>query len=176
MPTRILLEGRPGVGKTTAVRRLAALLPSRAIVGFTTEEIRQDGARVGFALETAEGQRTVLAHVDFPGPPKVGRYGVNLDVMEQAALTELTSASAEPLPGQLVLIDELGRMELASASFREVVRSVFEADIDVVATVHAHSDPFTDALKRRPDVELITVTWANRNTLPDDLAARLANR
>ncbi|OIJ94149.1 NTPase [Streptomyces colonosanans] len=176
MRTKILLEGRPGVGKTTAVRRLAALLRSRAIVGFTTEEIRQGGARVGFALETAAGHRAVLAHVDFPGPPKVGRYGVNLDVMDQVALPALTSASTNPVPGRLVLIDELGRMELASASFREVVRSVFEADMDVVATVHAHSDPFTDALKRRPDVELIAITRANRDALPGELATRLENR
>ncbi|MGW2936707.1 nucleoside-triphosphatase [Streptomyces sp. NPDC001156] len=176
MRTRILLEGRPGVGKTTAVRRLAVLLPSRAIVGFTTEEIRQDGARVGFAPQTAAGHRAVLAHVDFPGPPRVGKYGVNLDVMDQEALPALTSASAGPVPGQLVLIDELGRMELASASFREVARSVFEADTDVIATVHAHSDPFTDALKRRPGVELIAVTCANRDALPGELAARLENR
>ncbi|MFD7757522.1 nucleoside-triphosphatase [Streptomyces sp. NPDC059757] len=173
MPTRILLEGRPGVGKTTAIRRLAALLHGRDIVGFTTEEIRQGGARVGFALETAAGHRAVLAHVDFPGPPKVGRYGVDLGVMDRLALPALTAASADPVPGQLVLIDELGRMELAPASFRQAVRSVFEADVDVVATVHAHSDPFTDALKRRADTELVAVTGANRHSLPDELAARL---
>lgn len=175
MPTRILLEGRPGVGKTTAVRRLAALLHSRDIVGFTTEEIRQGGARVGFALETA-GHRAVLAHVGFPGPPKVGRYGVDLSVMDRVALPALMAASTDPLPGQLVLIDELGRMELASASFREAVRSVFEAGIDVVATVHAHSDPFTDALKRRADIELIVVTLTNRDALPEQLASQLEYR
>ncbi|MFI5628782.1 nucleoside-triphosphatase [Streptomyces sp. NPDC051664] len=107
----------------------------------------------------------------FPGPPKVGRYGVDLGVMDRLALM---AASADPVPGQLVLIDELGRMELASASFREAVRSVFEAG--VVATVHAHSDPFTDALKRRADTELIAVTRANRHSLPDGPAARLEYR
>ncbi|MGW5274071.1 nucleoside-triphosphatase [Streptomyces sp. NPDC004044] len=176
MPTRILLEGRPGVGKTTAIRRLTALLHNRDIVGFTTEEIRQGGARVGFALETAAGNRAVLAHVGFPGPPKVGRYGVDLGVMDRLALPALMAASAHPAPGQLVLIDELGRMELASASFREAVRSAFEAAIDVVATVHAHSDPFTDPLKQRADIELITVTRANRHALPERLAARLEYR
>lgn len=176
MPTRILLEGRPGIGKTTAIRRLAALLHHRDIVGFTTEEIRQSGARVGFALETTAGDRAVFAHVDFPGPPKVGRYGVDLGVIDQVVLPALVAASADAVPGQLVLIDELGRMELASASFREAVRSVFEAGIDVVATVHAHSEPFTDALKRRANVELIAVTPANRDTLPEQLAAKLEHK
>ncbi|MET7493866.1 NTPase [Streptomyces sp900116325] len=176
MAARILLEGRPGVGKTTAIRRLAALLNGRDIVGFTTEEIRQGGARVGFALETAAGRRAVLAHAGFPGPPKVGRYGVDLGVMDRLALPALMAASADPAPRQLVLIDELGRMELASASFREAVRSLFEADVDVVATVHAHSDPFTDALKQRPGIELIAVTRVNRNALPERLATRLEHR
>ncbi|MGP3950017.1 NTPase [Streptomyces sp. 7N604] len=173
MPTRILLEGRPGVGKTTAVRRLAALLRTRGVVGFTTEEIRHGGTRVGFALETLAGERAVLAHVDFPGPPRVGRYGVDLGVMERLALLSLTSAPRDP--GRLVLIDELGRMELACTAFQDAVRSLFEADADIVATVHAHRDPFTDALKQRADIELVPLTRANRDALPGELAARLEN-
>ncbi|MFA7763707.1 nucleoside-triphosphatase [Streptomyces sp. NRRL S-448] len=57
---RILLEGRPGAGKTTALRRLAALLPAHSASGFATEEILQSGNRVGFALETLAGRREVL--------------------------------------------------------------------------------------------------------------------
>lgn len=45
--------------------------------------------------------------------------------------------------------------------------------VDVVATVHAASHPVTDALKRRPGVEVIRVTPANRDRLPELLAARL---
>ncbi|MFJ9447468.1 nucleoside-triphosphatase [Kitasatospora sp. NPDC101235] len=168
MPTRILLEGRPGSGKTTAIRRLAALLPARKTCGFTTEEIRTDGSRVGFALETLAGERAVLAHVDFPGPPRVGRYGVDLRVMERLALPSLVWSSQT-----LVLIDELGRMELAYRPFEDTVRAVFAAEVDVVATVQAQHGPFTDALKRRTDVKVLPLTRANRDTLPEQLAARL---
>lgn len=173
MPTRILLEGRPGAGKTTALRRLAALLPTRAATGFTTEEIRQSGARVGFALETLAGRREVLAHVDLPGPPRVGKYGVDLGVVERLALPSLRPAATEDATGRLVLIDELGRMELACTAFRHAVGALFVADVDVVATVHKHPDPFTDALKRRTDIEVVPLTPANRDLLPGELAARL---
>ncbi|MGW4562304.1 nucleoside-triphosphatase [Streptomyces sp. NPDC004561] len=173
MPTRILLEGRPGAGKTTALRRLAALLPTRAATGFTTEEIRHSGARVGFALETLAGRREVLAHVDLPGPPRVGKYGVDPGVMERLALPSLRPAAIEEATGRLVLIDELGRMELACAAFRYAVDALFVAEADVVATVHMHRDPFTDALKRRTDIEVIQITPANRDVLPGELAARL---
>ncbi|MGW0816740.1 nucleoside-triphosphatase [Streptomyces viridiviolaceus] len=170
MPTRILLEGRPGVGKTTAVRRLAALLRTREAVGFTTEEIRQAGTRVGFALETLTGRRAVLAHTNFPGPTRVGRYGVDLSVMEQLALPSLRTTA---VPGRLVLMDELGRMELACSPFRDAVQALFDTAVDIVATVQAHRDPFTDALKQRPDVDVVRLTPANRDALPEALAARL---
>ncbi|MFD0275103.1 nucleoside-triphosphatase [Kitasatospora sp. NPDC127111] len=194
MPTRILIEGRPGSGKTTAIRRLAALLHTREAAGFTTEEIRSDGARVGFALETLDGRRAVLAHVSFPGPPRVGRYGVDLRVMAQLALPSLTPPATTPVTParervllrerlvpqerlvpreRLVLIDELGRMELAYPPFQDAVRALFAAEVDVVATVQAQPGPLTDALKRRADVELIRLARAGRDALPAQLAARL---
>jgi nucleoside-triphosphatase len=40
-----------------------------------------------------------------------------------------------------------------------------------VATVHVFGHPFTDALKRRSDVEVRQVTRDNRNALPAQLAA-----
>ncbi|WP_336246620.1 nucleoside-triphosphatase [Streptomyces cupreus] len=173
MPTRILLEGRPGMGKTTAMRRLAALLRTREAVGFTTEEIREAGTRVGFALETLTGRRAVLAHTGFPGPTRVGRYGVDLSVMERLAAPSIQPTAA---PGRLVLIDELGRMELACTPFRDAVQALFDSDADIVATVHAGRDPFTDALGQRPDVEVVHLTPANRDNLPEALAARLEHR
>jgi nucleoside-triphosphatase len=63
---RVLLEWRPGVGKTTVARRLLRDLKHDgvAVAGFTTEELGEAGRRVGFAVETTDGGRAVLAHVD----------------------------------------------------------------------------------------------------------------
>jgi nucleoside-triphosphatase len=169
-PLLVLVEGRPAVGKTTAVRRLAALLRQAGapLAGFVTEELRERGRRVGFALETFEGAHAVLAHVGLPGPPRVGRYGVDLPAFERLALPALASA-----PAGVVLIDELGRMELASEAFRTAVSQLLERPVAVVATVHLARHPFTDALKSRPAVELVRVTARNRDELPARLAARL---
>lgn len=169
MTTRILVEGRPGAGKTTAARRLAVILRERDVPvrGFTTEEIRVSGRRVGFAVNTADGQHGVLAHVDFRGPPRVGRYGVDLPEFERVALASLHG----PATGAVVLIDELGKMELASVAFRNAVQGLLESPCPLVATVHAHHHPFTDALKRR--MEVIRLGAANRDRLPEDLADRV---
>jgi nucleoside-triphosphatase len=167
--TRILLEGRPGSGKTTLARRVVAGLRERdlPVSGFTTEEIREARRRVGFAVETVGGERATLAHVDLPGPPRVGKYGVDLHALERLAIPALHATS-----GSLVVIDELGKMELASRSFRNAVEQLFSSPADVLATAHVFRNPFTDALKARPDVERLQVTAANR----DDLAGVLVRK
>jgi nucleoside-triphosphatase len=165
-----LIEARPGAGKTTALRRLAELLEERGLdlAGFFTEEIREGGSRVGFSIEALSGERGTLAHVERAGPPRVGRYGVALDEFERLALPALR------LPADAVVIDELGKMELASVAFKDAVAGLLDGDTPVIATVHAFRHPFTDRLKRRPDAELVRLTRANRDELPRLLAERLA--
>jgi nucleoside-triphosphatase len=165
-----LIEARPGAGKTTALRRLAEMLEERGttLAGFLTDEIRDGGRRVGFSIETLRGERATLAHVDCPGPPRVGRYGVALGEFERLAVPALR------VPADVVLIDELGKMELASVAFTEAVASLLEEETPVVATVHAFSHPVTDRLKRRADTEVLGLTRANRDELPRRLAEGLA--
>ncbi len=170
---RILLEGRPGVGKTTIVRRLVELLRERDVplAGFTTEELREGRQRVGFAIETVAGARATLARVSFPGPPRVGKYGVDTDAFERLALPALAVPA-----GAIVAVDELGKMEIASPAFCAAVDELFAGDVDLVATVHRHRHPRTDGWKGRPDVELLEVTESNRERLPEQLAARVTDR
>jgi nucleoside-triphosphatase len=175
---RILLEGRPGVGKTTVARRLVDELRGAGvpISGFTTEEMRHDGGRVGFAIETVAGERDVLAHVDLPGPPRVGRYGVDVAVLERLAIPALDpgpDGGAAAGPTAVVVVDELGKMELASGRFCEAVAALFGKPVDVVATVMVAPHPFTDELKRHPRIEVVHVMAATREDLPARLARRL---
>jgi nucleoside-triphosphatase len=172
-PLRLLLEGRPGIGKTTVARRLLALLRDAGIPlgGFVTDEIRRGGRREGFAVQAVAGQRGVLAHVELPGPPRVGRYGVDLPAFERVALPAM--AGPQPVGVVVVVVDELGRMELASAAFRDAMSELLDREVAVVATVHVHRHPFTDALKRRPDLRVVRVTERSRDALPERLAAEL---
>jgi nucleoside-triphosphatase len=137
--------------------------------GFLTSELREGRARVGFEIETFDGERGILAHVELPGPPRVSRYGVDLDAFERVALPALEGPGDEGV----VVIDELGKMELASERFREAVTRLFDGQQTIVASVQASRHAVSDALKRRPDVETLRLTRGNRDRVVTELAERL---
>jgi nucleoside-triphosphatase len=121
---------------------------------------------VGFAIESLSGERGTLAHVSFDGPPRVGKYGVDLTGFERIALPALRGRS-----GSVILVDEIGKMELASERFRQAIDGLIDRPVAVAATVQAARHPFSDSLKR--SLEVIKLTAANRDELPAQLAQRL---
>ncbi len=171
MPVRVLVTGRPGVGKTTLVERVVRRL-TRPVRGFITREVRRAGRRMGFVVETFSGRRAWLARVGRGGRFRVGRYRVDLDAFEEVVLPELDLSDAAR--ETLVVLDEIGPMELFSNAFRQALRRIFDGPWDVLATVVQRPHPFADALKARPDVVLLTVTRENREALVEEVARRLS--
>jgi len=165
MTKKLLLTGRPGCGKTTLIKRVVNELALPA-GGFYTEEIRERGERVGFKIITLGGQEAVLAHVDFKIPQRVGKYGLDLSALETVGVAALREAMRAR---QLVVLDEIGPMELRSAIFRDVVNKTFEIGVPILATITARSFPFTDTLRKRLDVSVIEVRPNNREQLVSEL-------
>ncbi len=165
MSEHILLTGEPGCGKTTLIKRFAAQVPCE-IGGFYTQEIRAGGQRQGFRMITFDGAEGVLAHVDFGGAKRVGKYGVDLAALEAVGVASIRRALRA---GTLVIIDEIGPMELFSPAFRQVVMDAFNSNRLVLGTVVRRSTPFSDAVKARPDVRVIEVRPGNRDAVFDML-------
>jgi nucleoside-triphosphatase len=166
---RILLTGPPQCGKTTVVQKVAARWPGRA-AGFFTREVRRHGQRLGFEIVTLNGETALLSHVDFPGPQRVGKYGVDLDNFHRLALPSL-----EPVPGiDLIVVDEVGKMECLSGRFVAAMERLWtEAPVPLLITVAAKGGGLIAALKATPGHTLITVTPANRDILPDRIVELL---
>lgn len=166
----LLITGLPGVGKTTLLKKVVERL-NRPAHGFYTSELRQGGGRVGFSLTTLSGEEGTLSHKDFKSPYRVGKYGVDVGSFEELGVRELERGLAT---GSLLVIDEIGRMELFSERFRRVLLQALEAPNPVLATVLYKSHPFCDRLKRRGDTELLKIDAGNRDRLVDILVKRLA--
>ena len=160
-----LLTGKPGTGKTSLIKQVVAELKISA-GGFYTEEIRSQSNRLGFKLVTLGGQQAVLAHVDIRSSHRVSKYGVDIESLERVGVSALNQAAERC---ELVVIDEIGKMELFSAKFRESVSQVIESSEKVLGTIMLNSHPWADDIKRLPQVKLVTLTRDNRRQVLEDI-------
>jgi nucleoside-triphosphatase len=157
----ILLTGPPQCGKTTVVQKVAARWPGQA-AGFYTREVRERGSRVGFEIVTLAGESALLSHVDFPGPYRVGKYGVNLENFHRVALPALEAG-----PGvDLIVVDEVGKMECLSGRFVAALEGLWWQRLPLLVTVAEKGGGYIGAIKENPGKILLTVTPANRDDLP----------
>lgn len=161
----ILVTGSPGAGKTTLILKVLAHLKADAD-GFYTRELREGERRVGFELVTLKGKRGILAHTNIKGTFRVGKYGVELKSLEELGVKAITRGVRRQSP---IIIDEIGRMELFSAKFRESVIEALDSSALVLATIGPQPIPFLKEIRSRIDVQLIKVTPDNR----DDLATEI---
>jgi len=160
----LLLTGRPGIGKTTMIRRVAEALHGERIAGFYTEEQRSCGSRTGFQIVTLDGRRRPMAGIDIRSPQRVGKYGVDVAAIDAVAETTLAPEAAE-----VFLVDEIGKMECASRNFVTAVRRLLAADRVVVASVALKGGGLIAEVKRLPGIVLREVTAQNRDRLPEEV-------
>jgi len=171
MPKHIFLTGNPGCGKTTVIVRLAEMLRKAGVpaAGFYTEEIREQGRRVGFGIRTLGGKSGVMSHVNIRSPHRVSKYGVDVAAFERLALPPLSPTGE----AKAFLIDEIGKMEAFSKNFIAAVETLLGRNVPVVATISQRGGGAIQKIRSRSDAELITVTPANRENLPKELFQRL---
>ncbi len=171
-PARILLTGLPGCGKTTVILETVRLLSSPA-AGFYTEEVRSSGqrARVGFDVVTVDGRRGPLARVGGSGP-RVGKYAVDLSSFEEIGVRALEEGLQRP--GSVLVVDEVGKMELLSPAFVTALERAFQSPNPLLGTILHRQHRLAEQFRRAPGVELITVALTNRSALPAELASRFS--
>lgn len=171
----ILLTGRPGVGKTAVIKSVVSLLNRRA-GGFYTRELRSEGSRTGFEIVTLDGRTGWLASKSstqiYKEELTMGKYRVNLRAIDSIAVPALHRALKA---GRLIVIDEIGPMEIASELFRQTVLEILNSNAAVVGTVVQRPNVFADRVKAHHRVRLQTVTVDNRNRLPPQIFAELAH-
>jgi len=152
-----LLTGKPGTGKTSLIKQAVSGMKGEP-GGFYTEEIRSQGVRQGFRLVTLDGREAVLAHINIRSPYRVSKYGVDINSLYRVGVSALRQAARQ---SDLVIIDEIGKMELFSDDFRGAVSQIINSGKRILGTIMLSPEPWADAIKRLPQVNLVTVTRAN---------------
>jgi nucleoside-triphosphatase len=169
--TIIVLTGAPGVGKTTAVIRVARALKERGVKvgGIVSRELRINNMRVGFEfIDLTSNGRSVLASITGNGP-KVGKYFVNVAGCRFAA-ERLTNAVRN---SDVIVCDEIGPMELKSKEFIDSVKNLLEVDKKVIVVVHQKlQHPLTDEFRNKSSL-LINLDLKNREKVNEILLDRL---
>lgn len=165
-----LLTGQPGTGKTSLIKQVITKTDVN-IGGFYTEEIRTRNIRTGFRIVTLDGREAVLSHIDFNKRFRVGKYGVDIDALNAVGVTAILKAVE---CSNLVVVDEIGRMELLSEDFRNAVRKLVDSSKRTLGTIMRNTNPFTDNIKRQPQVNLVTLTRDNYDRILRDVKEWLA--
>jgi len=169
----VFLTGAPGVGKSTVVRRVAENLKLEGVKigGMTSGDLRSGSARVGFEVRNLLTNETgVLAHVNQPLGPRIGKYRVNSEDLDRIGTGAILSAIAD---ADLIVIDEVGPMELTSKRFKEAVQGALACGKPVLGTVHRNAqDPLVRTIKSGTGIEVIEVTNQNSDALPGILTER----
>lgn len=164
---KIGITGLPNAGKTQALIKVIEMLEEseQSVGGMITEPITKKNRRLGFYIvDWMTKEKDVLAHVDFDSKVIVGRYKVNIDALERIGVNAIENAGAEC---DIIIIDEVGRMEVESERFVDAVKKILEEDKPLILTLHKKSrNPLLQDIRRRDDVRILEVTPINRNLLP----------
>jgi nucleoside-triphosphatase THEP1 len=162
MSMNILVTGPPRCGKSTLIKRVVGRI-QKPMIGFFTQEVRERGKRVGFSITTLDGKKGVLAHQAIKSRFRVGKYGVNLDHIDQVAVPSMIPSKAD----EIVVIDEIGKMECFSPLFRQTLVKVLDSENPVLGSIAMKGGKFIQKVKERENVLLVHVTEKNRDALLD---------
>jgi nucleoside-triphosphatase len=169
MAPKIAVTGLPGISKSTVVQKVVELCKNHVTVGgILTRDRRLKGKRIGFEIiDLASGTAGQLADLWRKGPT-VGHYHVNLDDLENIGLHALENA----LACDLIVVDEVGPMELQSDKFTKAVEKVITSEKPILSVVkRGYAHPLAQRILRT--FKLITVTRENRDSLPAEIAKGL---
>jgi nucleoside-triphosphatase len=168
-----LVSGPPGVGKSTLVSKVVLRLKSAGVIvgGCTTAEKRSGGTRFGFEVRDLTSGRTgELASVESKFGPRVGRYRVNLTDLARIGAAGVDAAATS---SELIVIDEVGPMELMSPEFRRAVKRCIDSGKPMLAVVHERlEDDLLNELRAKATAQFALAT-DNRESVAEELGATL---
>lgn len=166
MVKKVFLTGTPGIGKTTAIKKVVLALKERGLIvgGMITSEVREKGKRIGFEVtDLLTGKKSFLATLHGSGP-KLGKYVVNLKGLVEVGVNAIKEALEK---ADVIVVDEVGPMELFSREFKSIIEEALKSGKPLLGTIHYKvKDSLIEAIKKNPNIKIFEVTLKNRDDIP----------
>lgn len=164
-----LLTGMPGTGKTSIIKQALSQTNYNA-GGFFTQEMRSVGIREGFKIVSLDGQEGLLAHIAIESPFRVGKYGVDISVLDKIGVEAIHKAIES---SDLIVIDEIGKMELFSERFIKAVQEALNSPKKVLGTITLKPNPLADSIKQSRNIRVAELTRNNQKYVLAEILAWL---
>jgi len=170
MITNLFLQGPRGIGKSTLLSSVLAEI--RADVGgFFVQRLFCRGEQVGFRLVAVESGEPYLLNREI-GPGELEDLD-NVIVKKTAVGWQrfpgvFETAGVQLVEGarrgkkRIVLLDELGDIELQAPGFRQAVLTLLDGSQRVVGVLKLSDNPFLRGIRERRDVEVYDLLPATR--------------
>jgi len=130
--------------------------------GFFTQEFRQNNQRIGFKITDLQGNEGILARKGFKSKFRLGKYGINLKDLEEIGVAAIEEAIKTK---EVVVIDEIAKMELFSDNFKSAVLKALDSKKRVLGTIQQSDLPFLKQIKARPDLIVFLLKADNRDKI-----------
>lgn len=168
MKSAYLVTGDPGSGRTTLIRQVVSTMKMRA-AGFYTEDLRTAGLREGFRIVTLDGETALLASAGDTGALRVSKYAVQIEELERVGVAALARGMER---GHVMVADEIGRMQLLSRAFRQLIFDAVKCGHPLLGTIMTGRNPYADRIKGHRNVEVVRLNDANRHEVLSLLRSR----
>ena len=160
IPKNIFVTGPPRSGKSTLIMDISKKLLELGIEirGIICPEIRISGRRWGFKVVVyPDGPEEILASIEIRSPYRVSKYGVNIAGFEKIVEEHLSKTLHDPQT-KVILIDEIGKMELMSKKFRNFVEKALNSEKPILGVLGRIRDPIVQHIQHRKDTIIYTIT------------------
>jgi len=176
---KIGITGMPSVGKTQTLIKIIEKIQKSGynVEGMITEPIIEKKKRIGFyVVDWQTREKEVFAHIEMDTKDKIGKYGVDINALESIGVPAIEKA-IEDEEIHVIIIDEIGKMEMLSERFCDVVIDALDSDKPIMVTLHKKSrSPLLQDVRRRDDIRILEVTPVNRNLLPYKIEKIMAEK
>ena len=120
---------------------------------------------MGFSINTLDGREGILAHKSIRSEYRVGKYGINIEDIDTIAVPSLIPKGKD----EIVVIDEIGKMECFSDLFKKTLIQVLDSPNCVIGSIALRGDSFIQGIKNRDDVQVSNVTPETRDSLVEEI-------